>query len=95
MMPNGKMLTRFMFCLALDKILQELKLNLQHFNRQNFRIGAATSAKHAGISDAHLKALGRWKSHAYPIYIRPSRQDLANLSKSLILKPDEAEHAKL
>ena len=31
----------------------------------SFRIGAATPAKHAGISDVHIKTLAQWKSDAY------------------------------
>ena len=42
------------------------------YNTHSFRIGAAASAKQAGVSDSHLKALGRWKSDAYKKYIRLS-----------------------
>ena len=55
----------------------------RQFNTHSFRIGAATSAKHAGVSDLHLQALGRWRSDAYLKYVRLSLKDLARLSKSL------------
>ena len=55
----------------------------RQFNTHSFRIGAATSAKHARVSDSHLKALGRWKSDAYLKYVRLSPKNLARLSKSL------------
>ena len=87
-LPNGKMLTRSIFCASLNKVLRELKLNPQFFNTHSFRIGAATSAKQARISDVYLKALGRWRSHAYLRYVHLSPQDMANFSKNLISKQD-------
>ena len=50
----------------------------------SFCIGAATTASGVGISDAHIKMLGRWESSAYQIYVRTPRQDLANLAKKLV-----------
>jgi len=82
-LPNFKPLTRAMYSAALANALKELKMDSRHFNTHSFRIGVATSAKRAGISDSHLKALGRWKSDTYLKYIRVSPQDLANLSKAL------------
>ena len=55
----------------------------RQFNTHSFRIGATTSAKHVGMSDSHLKALGRWRSDAYLKYVQLSLKDLARLSKSL------------
>jgi len=68
-LPNDKMLTRKEFSAALDRVLTELKPNPKHYNKHSFRIGAATLVKQAGMSDAHLKALGRWKSNAYLKYV--------------------------
>ena len=80
---NNTMLTREGFSLALDKLLSQLHLDKGQFNTHSFRIGAATSAKQASMSDIHIKTLGRWRSDAYQRYIRMSK-DLAGLSKRLI-----------
>ena len=36
-----------------------------HFSGQCFRIGAATTAAHAGIEDLVVRMLGCWESAAY------------------------------
>ena len=83
LLPNNQSLTRALFSSALKKAFQELHMDHRKFNTHSFRIGAATSAKRAGVSDSHLKALGRWRSDAYLKYVRLSPKDLARLSKSL------------
>ena len=88
---DSKRLTRESFSTALNKALEELQMDPSQFNTHSFRIGAATSAKQAGISDTHLKALGRWRSDAYQKYVRLSPQDLAGLSKPLA----SAQHGNL
>ena len=76
LLPNNQSLTGTSFRSALNKTFQELNLDYYQFNTHSFRIGAATSAKWAGVSDSHFKALGRWKSHAYLKYVRFSPSDL-------------------
>ena len=81
---EGKHLTRQLFSSHLNTILEEMKIDTSKYNTHSFRIGAATSAKEAGISDAHIQMLGRWKSQAYMQYIRTPRSQLATLSKRLV-----------
>ena len=61
---------------ALKDIFDELKLNYCDFNTHSFRIGTATTANQAGISDTHIKTLGRWKSNAFQSYIHTNPQQL-------------------
>ena len=68
-MKDGRKLTRQLFSSSLDTILKELHLKNGLYNTHSFRIGAATSAKEAGISDSHIMTLGRWQSSAYRSYI--------------------------
>ena len=80
---EGKGWTNSMFRAALQCIVETLKLNKRDYNTHGFRIGAATSASLANISDTHIQMLGRWRSNAFQRYIRPPPAELAKLSKSL------------
>ena len=83
-LPDNRLLSRNMFRAVLNKAFTDLRLHPGSFNTHSFRIRAATSTAHAGISEPFLKTLGRWKSNAYQKYIKPSPKDLARLSKTLV-----------
>ena len=86
---NGVPLAHSLFSAELDDLLCKLHLNHDEFNTHSFRIGAATTAKDAGVSDSHIKRLGRWRSNVYQSYIRTSPLQLAKLSKQLIQNVEE------
>ena len=71
-LATGKRLTQLHFRYLLRRQLQRAGLNPQSFNTHSFRIGAATSAAQAGVPAQVIKCLGRWRSHAYKGYIRPT-----------------------
>ena len=50
----------------------------------SFQIGAATTAARAGIEDSTIQMLGRWTSHAFLLYIRTPRSQLASLTRRLV-----------
>ena len=83
-LADKTMLTRAIFASALKSILSELDLNAHLYNTHSFRIGAATAANNAGVSELHIKALGRWKSDAYQRYIRTPPEQLASLSQQIV-----------
>ena len=83
-LSDNTMLTRHYVASALKDTISKLNLDTHSYNTHGFRIGAATSAKQAGISDTHNKTLGRWQNDVYQRHIRTSLQELASLSKQLI-----------
>jgi len=50
--------TRQIFAMYLSSYIKETGLDVTHYNTHSFRIGAATSAMAASVSDAHMKMLG-------------------------------------
>ena len=80
---DGSYLTRQRFTTSLRRTLLQAGIDDSNYAAHSFRIGAATTAKDAGISDVHVKMLGRWKSNAYQLYVRTPREKLATLSKQL------------
>ena len=78
---EGKGWTNSMFRSALQSLMGKLKLNRHHYNTHSFRIGAATSASLANISDTHIQMIGRWRSNAFQRYIRPPPTEVVKLSK--------------
>jgi len=65
-------------------LIKEVGLDTKHYNTHSFRIGAATSAESAGLTESQIKSMGRWKSDAYRHYIKPSSSQLASFSKLLV-----------
>jgi hypothetical protein len=55
------------------------KLFPSEFSGHSLRAGGATALAQAGVSDTHIKALGRWSSDAFEAYIRSHPADLHSL----------------
>ena len=83
-LDGGAYLTRQLFASRLSAVLEQAGIDSKGYNTHSFHIGTATTAKEKGISDVHVKMLGRWKSDAYQLYIRMPQQQLAQLTKQLV-----------
>ena len=59
------------FNTALRQALTFCGLDCSRYKSHSFRIGAACHAAEKGFSDAQIRALGRWSSDAFKVYIRP------------------------
>ncbi len=68
---NKEPLTYFQVNYMLKKAIRTIGLTPGNFSSHSFRIGAATAASMGGLSDEKIKELGRWKSTAFQLYIRP------------------------
>ena len=82
-LANTQGLTRQEFSARLTRTLTAAGVPVKGYTTHSFRIGAATTAKEAGVSDVHIKMLGRWKSDAYQLYVRTPKECLARLSRQL------------
>ena len=51
----------------------------------SFRVGAATSAAAIGVPDYLIRALGRWNSDAYLLYVKLPRQQMSNVCRHIAL----------
>ena len=81
---NSSPLTRNYFSVSLSAILSAAGVDQKCYNTHSFRIGAATSAKLAGMSELHIKMLERWRSNTFECYIRTPREYLASFSWQLV-----------
>lgn len=69
-MPDGSPVSRSFFTDKLTTALRYGGLDPAKYKAHSFRIGAASYAAERGMSDAQIRAMGRWKSNAFQKYIR-------------------------
>lgn len=81
---DGRLLTKSRFISEVRKALTKARVDCKKYSGHSFRIGAATTAHQAGLSDATIKMLGRWESSAYLLYVRTPREELASFSPLLL-----------
>lgn len=67
---DGHPLVRHQFTKVMRKAIVACGLEASEFAPHSFRIGAATTAAHWGLSVKRIKDLGRWRSDAFKTYVR-------------------------
>lgn len=67
---DGSPVSRAIFIDKLSMAIRYCGLDPSRYKGHSFRIGAASYAADAGMSDSQIRALGRWKSDAFHKYIR-------------------------
>lgn len=72
---NGFPLTRYQFQSILKKCLAQVGVSPNDYGTHSFRIGAATEAARAGLTNAEVQRIGRWKSSCFAGYVRPELLD--------------------
>ena len=87
MFADGRYLTRERFVDRLQVALTVAGIDATAYAGHSFRIGAATAAAAAGLSDSLIQTLGRWRSSAYTIYIRTPLTTLTSVAKTLVAAP--------
>ena len=78
---DGSPLTRDQFVRLVKMALTAASIDASAYSGHSFRIGAASAAAAAGVLAYLIKALGRWESEAYHIYIRTPREALASIAQ--------------
>ena len=85
---TGKHLTKQIFIEGVKQAMATAKVPSQGYKGHSFRIGAATTAAAAGVSETLIKTMGRWSSAAYQIYIRTPPSQLARVASQLVTHRD-------
>ncbi|XP_069834815.1 uncharacterized protein [Dendropsophus ebraccatus] len=63
--------TRFQFISVFRRCLSAIGIPPGDFSSHSFRIGAATEAARAGLSEVEVQRIGRWRSSCFAGYVRP------------------------
>ena len=75
-----RMVVMMQFVSQIQSPLSSAGIHGSSFNGHSFRIGASTTASAAGIPEATIKVLGRWKSMVYQQYVNSSSSMLAGVA---------------
>ena len=70
----------------IKQLATSLGLDSSRYSGHSLRIGGATSAAKAGLSQWQIKLLGQWNSQAYQVYIKQDPRACADLAARMAAK---------
>ena len=82
-LENGSPVSRALLAQFMQGALRAAGLDPTGYSTHSLRAGSATDAAGLGFSEAQIQSLGRWRSQAYKLYLRPSQTQQAGLSPRL------------
>ena len=81
---DGRFLTRQALGDSIRDLLTSAKVpNVHQYTTHSFRSGAATTAAEVNLPDWLIKALGRWRSDSYQVYIKTPKTVLRSVPSRL------------
>ena len=95
MFQDGTPLSRSLLVTHLREVLTQAGVNTANYSGHSFRIGAASAAAKAGLSDSLIQTLGRWKSSAFMAYLQTQPDILSAVSSRLSEPQHRREHGAL
>ena len=90
MFEDGSLLSRTVLVQRVHSALSSAGIDASPYSGHSFRIGVATMAAKNGIGDCIIQTMGRWKSDAYVRYVRLPREQLADVSRALMVESKAA-----
>ena len=80
---NDRALDRVTLVNHIKNLATSLGLDSSRYSGHSLRIGGATSAAEAGLSQSQIKLLGHWNSQAYQTYIKQDPLACADLAAQM------------
>ena len=86
-LSTGQHLTYGLHNHHIKHLLHLAGFNPALYSTHSLRAGAATQAARSGLAREDIKRLGRWRSQAYEVYLRPPPEAYADLAPALTAPP--------
>ena len=77
---SGHLLSYSLYNSIIKRLVQLAGLDSSNYSSHSVRAGAATQAARAGLDPDSIKRLGRWRSQAYLVSLRPPPEAYASLA---------------